>query len=114
MIRCSEVRLLLSDYADGETDERGRRIVERHVQLCQSCRSDVLALRMVGLHIERLSLLPVGISARLPRFQRALESQLVARQRARQRVPWILLALVGLVLVEAATVWLYTVLSQIG
>ena len=34
MMRCDLVQVLLGDYADNVADERGRRIVERHIQLC--------------------------------------------------------------------------------
>ena len=80
-MRCIRVEPLLSDYADGIADERGRRIVERHLQLCRPCYDGVLVARQLGQQLMRLSLLPIGVSDRTPRLRRRLEQKLLKRPR---------------------------------
>lgn len=80
-MRCVRVEPFLSDYADGIADERGRRIVERHIQLCRSCYDGVLVARQLGQQLMRLSLLPIGVSDRTPRLRRRLEQKLHKRAR---------------------------------
>ena len=77
MIRCADIQPLLSDYADGVADERGRRIVERHIQLCRACRDGVLVARQLGQQLVRLPLLPMGVSNRAPRMRGRLEQKLL-------------------------------------
>lgn len=78
-MRCIEIEPLLSDYADGIADERGRRIVERHIQLCRHCLDGVLMARQLGQQLMRLSLLPLGVSDRAARMRGRLERK-IARQ----------------------------------
>jgi anti-sigma factor RsiW len=78
-MRCVNVESFLSDYADGISDDRGRRIVERHIQLCHACHDHVLLARQLGQQLMRLSLLPLGINDRLPRMRGTLEQKLVQR-----------------------------------
>lgn len=74
MIRCSDMQVLISDYADGLADARTRRIVERHVQLCGYCRARVQADHQLAQQLRRLSLLPAGVSSRVARYRRRLEA----------------------------------------
>lgn len=78
-MRCAEIEPLLSDYADGIADERVRRIIERHIQLCRGCRDGVVAARLLGQQLMRLSLLPLGVHDRMPRLKRRLEQKLAHR-----------------------------------
>lgn len=80
-MRCIELTSLLSDYADGIADERGRRIVERHIQLCRPCHDGVLLARRLGQQLMRLSLLPLGVADRTPRMRRRLEQKLLQTPR---------------------------------
>ncbi len=80
-MRCADVELLLSDYADGVADARGRRIVERHMQLCRSCREGAMIARQLGQQLLRISLLPLGIGDRVPRLRRRLEQKLARKRR---------------------------------
>jgi predicted anti-sigma-YlaC factor YlaD len=80
-MRCSEVQEALSEYADGLADSRSRRIAEQHVRLCHSCRQQLEMMRAVGQQLERLPLLPVGISDRVPLLRRQLTDKLARRQR---------------------------------
>ena len=80
-MRCAEIELLLSDYADGLADERGRRIIERHMQLCRSCREGAILARQLGQQLLRLSLLPLGVADRVPRLRQRLEQKLTRKQR---------------------------------
>ena len=85
-MRCVEVEILLSAYADGDADERGRRIVERHIQLCPSCHDDALISRQVGQQLARLALLPMGVSDRVPRMRSRLEQKLVGESRPKRGI----------------------------
>ena len=78
-MRCAEVEDLIVDYADGLADERGRRIAERHIQCCESCRERVLRVRRLGQQLRRLTLLPPGIQERIPRLRLDLERRLSRR-----------------------------------
>src|SRR5919199_3345369 len=78
-MRCIDLEPLLSDYADGIANERGRRIVERHIQLCPSCHDGVLLARQLGQQLMRLSLLPMGVTDRTPRMRSRLENKLLRR-----------------------------------
>ena len=80
-MRCAEIELLLSDYVDGAADERGRRIVERHMQLCRTCREGAILARRLGQQLLRLSLLPLGIGDRVPRLRQRLERKLSRTRR---------------------------------
>lgn len=80
-MRCSELVPLLADYANGQADERGRRIVERHIRLCAACREDTMRAGLLGQQLARVPLLPIGIADRLPRLRRDLEQQLHRRKR---------------------------------
>ena len=82
MLRCADLEVLLSDYADGVADARTRRIVEQHVQLCQRCRHRLGRARQVAQQLQRLPLLPPGLSSRVGRFRRRLE------QHASTPAPW--------------------------
>ncbi len=81
-MRCVEIESLLSDYADGLGGDRDRRIVERHLQLCDDCRQGVLLARRLGQQLTRLSLLPIGVLDRAPRMRARLEQAL---RRGRRR-----------------------------
>jgi anti-sigma factor RsiW len=75
MLDCTDLETLLSDYADGIANERTRRIVERHVQLCTRCRQRVKASHQVAQQLRRLPLLPAGVSSRVARFRQRLEAR---------------------------------------
>jgi anti-sigma factor RsiW len=81
MVDCIDLEPFLSDYADGIADERTRRIVERHVQLCTRCQQRVQAAYQVAQQLRRLPLLPAGVSGRVTRFRRRLEDRAM-------RDPW--------------------------
>ena len=85
-MRCVEIEALLSDYADGIADERERRIVERHLQMCGECHEGVLLGRRLGQQLTRLSLLPIGVLDRVPRMRARLEQQLNRRRPGRDAV----------------------------
>ena len=78
-MRCAEVEELIVDYADSLADERGRRIVERHVQCCEQCHARVVHTRQLAQQLRRLTLLPPGIQERAPRLRRELERRLSRR-----------------------------------
>src|SRR3954451_24851059 len=80
-MRCTEIEILLSDYADGLANARARRIVERHFQLCANCYAGAMKARKLGQQLQRLSLLPEGIVERAPRLRRSLEQNLARRGR---------------------------------
>ncbi len=75
MLDCADLEPLLSDYADGVADERTRRIIERHVQLCSRCRQRVQAAHQIAQQLRRLPLLPSGVTSRVARFRRRLETR---------------------------------------
>lgn len=83
MIRCEDIRLLMSEYVDGIDDPRTRRIVERHVQLCASCRVQIGRLVDVTQQLQRLPLLPIGVSGRVTRFRKRLEASVEPQPRRR-------------------------------
>ena len=83
-MRCVEIESLLSDYADGLGGDRERRIVERHLQLCNDCRQGVLLARRLGHQLTRLSLLPIGVLDRAPRMRARLEQELRHGRRRRR------------------------------
>ncbi len=100
-MRCVEVRDILSDYADGAADQRGRRIAERHIALCSACRRQVVIHRRIGQQLRGLPLIPPGITERLPRLRQDLTHAL-ARRRQIARI----LGSLGLLLVVlSAAVW---------
>jgi anti-sigma factor RsiW len=78
-MRCAEVENLIIDYADGQADERGRRIAERHILRCEHCRERVHLTRQLAQQIRRLTLLPPGIQERVPRLRLELERRLSRR-----------------------------------
>ncbi len=113
-MRCEFVTVLLSDYADGVADARGRRIVERHIQLCPACHNDLTLLQELIHQLRCMTLLPFGVAARLPRYQRELEVRLLARERARRRRPLVAAAVLLVLLLEVASVWLVLLLVRGG
>jgi anti-sigma factor RsiW len=78
-MRCAELEESIVDYADGLADERGRRIVERHIQRCADCRERVLRIRQLAQQLRRLTLLPAGVQERVPRLRVELEQRLSRR-----------------------------------
>jgi|GEM_PF-5035363 len=88
MLSCADIEVLLSDYADGSTNPRTRRIVEQHVQLCERCRRRVQMSRQVALQLRRLPLLPTGVSSRVARFRRRLEAQTTKDRRRLEHYPF--------------------------
>jgi predicted anti-sigma-YlaC factor YlaD len=74
---CEETRELLSDYVEGELDERLRRRVARHLRMCRRCRAvwQALIATMEGLR---------ALGAVQPPPQPALADSVVARIRAEE------------------------------
>ncbi len=95
MLDCTDLEPLLSDYADGIADERTRRIVERHVQLCSRCRQRVQAAYQVAQQLRRLPLLPAGMSSRVARFRQRLEARSMRDPRRLEHYPFIVSALLA-------------------
>ncbi len=102
MIRCVDMEVLLSDYADGSDDARTRRIVERHVQLCARCRGRVQAHHQLAQQLRRLSLLPIGVSSRVGRFRRRLEAHMQRDRRRLEDYPFYVSAFIATSLVVLA------------
>jgi len=61
--RCRHVREEMSDYLDGELDERSARQLDRHVRWCPSCRRMLANLRRT---IQGLQALEESTSAEPP------------------------------------------------
>lgn len=101
MLKCAELELFLSEYADGTSDARTRRIVEQHVQLCARCRQRVLRARQIGIQLQRLTLLPPGMSSRVARFRRRLDAA-VPERRGLEHYPFYVSALLAVLLVVLA------------
>lgn len=103
MLKCADLEVLLSDYADGVADTRARRMVEQHVQLCERCRRRLQLARRVGLQLQRLPLLPPGIASRVGRFRRRLELRSSTRNRWRlEHYPFYVSALLAALLIILA------------
>lgn len=75
-MRCTNLGLLLGEYADGYVDERGRRIVERHLSVCYRCRVDAMITHRLAQQLSRLPLLPIGVIERIPSFHRRIEHRM--------------------------------------
>lgn len=99
MVSCTDIEPLLSDYADGIADERARRIVERHVQLCSRCQLRVQAAHQVAQQLRRLSLLPAGVSSRTARFRRRLEARAMHDPWRLEHYPFFVSALLASLLI---------------
>jgi len=39
-MQCDDIRQMLSGYLDGELDEKGRQLVEKHMAACADCRAE--------------------------------------------------------------------------
>lgn len=102
MLNCADLEVLLSDYADGVADARGRRMVEQHVQLCDRCRQRLRRARQVGQQLQRLPLLPPGISSRVGRFRRRLETRAVRSRWQLEHYPFYVSALLAALLIMLA------------
>ena len=111
-MRCAEIEPLLSDYADGLADERVRRIVEQHIQLCHACREDVLLARQLGQQLMRLALLPLGLADRAPRLRQRLEQRLLRKLRSDARTV-ITPTLLALILVVVSLLLMLVVSSAV-
>ena len=107
MIRCSAMQVLLSDYADGIADPRTRRIVERHVQLCDICRERVQADYQMAQQLRRLSLMPAGISSRMARLRRRLEASRQRDWRRLEDYPFYVSAVLATTLVVLALLTIF-------
>jgi predicted anti-sigma-YlaC factor YlaD len=104
-MQCSEVQEALSEYADDLADTRSRRIAEQHVRLCHSCRQQLEAMRVVGQQLERLPLLPVGISDRVPLLRRHLADKLARRHRVSAIARVVVLGIVVIALMVLIVMW---------
>jgi predicted anti-sigma-YlaC factor YlaD len=74
---CEETRELLSDYVEGELDDRPRRRVARHLRMCRRCRAvwQALVATMKGLR---------ALGALEAALQPAFSASVVARIRAEE------------------------------
>jgi predicted anti-sigma-YlaC factor YlaD len=72
---CEETRELVSDYVEGELDDRPRRRVARHLRMCRRCRAvwQALVATMNGLR---------ALGATEAPLQPAFADSVVARLRA--------------------------------
>lgn len=109
MIRCSDMEVLLSDYADGIADARTRRIVERHVQLCERCHRRLQADAQLAQQLRRLSLLPPGVASRVTRFRRRLENHVQRDWRRLEQYPFYVSALIATLLVVVSLLLMFYV-----
>ena len=107
MIRCADLQVLLSDYADGIADARTRRIVERHVQLCHDCRRRVEADYQLAQQIRRLSLMPPGVSSRVARLRRRLDATTERDWRRLEDYPFYVSAIIATSLVVVALLTIF-------
>jgi len=80
-MRCADLELPLADYADGIADERYRRIVERHKQLCNPCRETLFGERLLAQQLKRLPLLPLGVQDRSARMRQRVAQKIERRPR---------------------------------
>lgn len=102
MISCTDMELLLSDYADGIADARTRRIVEQHVQLCARCRRRLVAAQQIAQQLRRLPLMPTGLSSRVARQRRHVEQALMQERRGLEQYPFYVSAILAAILVTLA------------
>lgn len=102
MLSCTDLEVLLSDYADGVADARARRIVELHVLLCDRCRLRLRRARQISLQLQRLPLLPAGISSRVGRFRRRLEARASRSRWQLEHYPFYVSALLAALLIVLA------------
>ncbi|MCC6442906.1 MAG: zf-HC2 domain-containing protein [Armatimonadetes bacterium] len=56
MTTCDEIRAKLADYAVGLPDEPLRAAIERHLESCSGCASELAALEKAGLLVDALEL----------------------------------------------------------
>jgi anti-sigma factor RsiW len=68
-LRCWDARREVSEYLDGELDERTRSLVERHLATCPTCPPLYAALVGVGVELGRLrdpdSVVPPAVATRI-------------------------------------------------
>lgn len=102
MLNCADLEVLLSDYADGVADARARRMVERHVLLCDRCRLRLRRARQIGQQLQRLPLLPAGIASRVGRFRRRLETRATHSRWQLEHYPFYVSALLAALLIILA------------
>lgn len=107
MIRCVDMELLLSEYADGTADPRIRRIVEQHVQLCERCRRRLQIAYQLRQQLRRLPLLPAGVSSRVARFRRRLDEHAQHDRRRLEQYPFYVSALLATVLVVVSLLLIF-------
>jgi anti-sigma factor RsiW len=98
-MNCGYMEVLISDYADGVSDDRTRRIVERHVQVCARCRQRLISAQQVAQQLRRLPALPAGVSSRVPRFRQRLEDRASVDWRRLEHYPFFVSALLAATLI---------------
>jgi anti-sigma-K factor RskA len=106
-----EITGLLDDFAGGELDERGRRAVQRHLDVCADCRAEVDALRAL---LDEARFLPRalapsrdlwgGIEARLEPKGGAQVIDLASHRKSWKPPRWVLAVAAALVLVVSTAV----------
>ncbi len=104
-MRCTNIGVMLGEYADGYADERNRRIVEHHIQLCQTCRTTVLTTHQLGEQLFRLSLLPMGVFDRVPSIRRRIDFQLARYEGYRTNRVLVRAAYILVLLALYALLW---------
>ncbi len=56
--RCHKVRGMLSEYIDTRLDSEDRGVVERHLEICESCSNELESLQMTVQLLNRVPLVP--------------------------------------------------------
>lgn len=107
MISCTDMELLLSDYADGVSDARTRRIVEQHVQLCSRCRRRLEQAQQIAQQLRRLPLMPAGLSSRVARQRRLIEEEAARDRRGLEHYPFYVSALLAAAIVTLALLLIF-------
>ncbi len=72
--KCEEVRGLMSDYADGELGDKGRRRVERHIRICRPCSRVLANLRQTLGGLSRLAESPPPGAEDVPKVAERIRS----------------------------------------
>jgi hypothetical protein len=92
-VKCRKIDHLLPDYLDGVLNDRNRRKVEKHLEACEACRTDLalqrewLELRTAsGLH-RQTAIIPEVLNERIMRMIRTEKSsQTISRQTLASRL----------------------------
>lgn len=97
-MKCDEIEIKVSAYADGELSAEEQQSVERHLEGCPACREELERHRRVGAEVEKLV-----FSGPQDELMDRYEGHLYARME--RGFGWILLSL-GAILLAGAGAWL--------